>query len=403
MMKKDMIHPLRFLALCSVCCAICAVTLTACSGDDDAYSLEYFYEKYGNTGGDTPEVVIPDTLSLAIAWDGTTATITGETDSVTITRGANESDVIITSTSNRFMEVTLSGQTTDGSLLVYSLKPWGLVLNDVYINNADGPAINNQCGKWLYVTLPEGTNNTLTDGTVWADAPMDAQGNAIDQKGTFFSEGQMDFNGSGTLVVNGNARNGIASDDYAVFNEGNVTINIAATGANGLKVNDGLTILGGTLTIDVKSAGGRGVKNDARTTISGGTTTITTSGACKIETVDGVKDTTSCAGIKCDSLFTMTAGQLTITSTGDGGKGINCADSIQFQGGMLLVNATGGEKQGKPKGVKSDKEIVVSGGSFEVHSKKSKACDSGGEEAPVVMGSPTTLKLDKRDVIIKYE
>ena len=265
MTMKTMRNLVASLLLCNIVAA-----LTACSGDDDVYSLDYFYEKYGDTGDAGDEVVVSDTLSLAIVWNGTAATITGETDSVTIARGTSESDIIITSTSNRYMEVTLSGQSTDGSLLVYSLKPWGLVMNDVYLNNADGPAINNQCGKWLYVTLPEGTNSTLSDGSVWSEAPTNAQGNAIDQKATLFSEGQIDFSGTGTLTVNGSAKNGIASDDYIVLNDGTININVAATGSNGLKVNDGFTMNDGTLTIDVKADGARGIKNDARTTISGG-------------------------------------------------------------------------------------------------------------------------------------
>ena len=398
---------MRYFAAGLVCCNIMAA-LTACSGDDDVYSLDYFYENYGKNGEDTV-VVIPDTLSLAIVWNGSTATITGETDSVTIARGTNQSDVIITSTSNRYMEVTLSGQSTDGSLLVYSLKSWGLVMNDVYLNNADGPAINNQCGKWLYVTLPEGTNNTLTDGSAWSDAPKNAQGDIIDQKATLFSEGQIDFSGTGMLTVNGYAKNGIASDDYIVLNGGNININVAATGSNGLKVKDGFTMNDGTLTIDVKADGARGIRNEARTTISGGQTTITTSGACKIETVDGVKDTTSCAGIKSDSLFTMTAGTLTITSSGDGGKGIACSENVEVKGGTLTVNTTGSNNVGKPKGVKSDTGIIVSGGSFNVTVKKSWACDNGTDsedpaERVTINGTPAeTPVLQKRLVKIRME
>ena len=184
-------------------------------------------------------------------------------------------------------------------------------------------------------------------------------------------------------------------------------MNVSEDGSNGVKVNDGLTIAGGTLTVSVKADGARGIKNDAYTTITGGTTTITTSGDCKIETVDGVKDTTSCAGIKCDSLFTMTGGTLTIKSTGDGGKGINCSQNVEFSGGTLNVTTTGSNDVGKPKGIKSDTGIIVSGGSFYVSVKKSWACDNGTDsETPTdhltVEGSPTTKSIAKKTVNIKY-
>jgi len=384
---------MRMLCAGMVCCCLFSVTglFTACSGEDDQYSLESFYNQYR---------VIPDTFAIAIAWNGTAATVTGDTDSVSI--AISGADVTVTSTSSRYMELTVSGETADGSLLVYSDKAWGLILNGVSITNADGPAINNQCSKWLYVTLTDGTENTLTDGTTYADAPANAKGEAIDQKGTFFSEGQIWFGGTGSLTVNGNAHNGIASDDYIVIDNGTFSVTVAKTGTNGVKVNDGMTINGGSLDISVTADGARGIKNDSYMTISGGTTTIKTTGACKIETVDGVKDTTSCAGIKCDSLFTMTDGKLTITSTGDGGKGINSADIVKFSGGQLTVVTTGNNKQGKPKGVKSDKEVILSGGTFESKVNKSKACDSGGDETPTIIGTPTAKTLDTRHVKVVF-
>jgi len=386
-----------------ICTLLFGMTLFSCSTEQDEYSLDYFNQKYGISEDTTQTVVVSDTLALAVEWNGLTATVTGETDSVTITQGATLADIIISTETSRFMEITLTGEATDGSLLVYALNSWGLVLNGVSLTNEDGPAINNQGGKWLYVTLADDTENHLTDGATWADAPFNAQKKQIDQKGTLFSEGQMHFSGSGKLYVSAIGKNGIACDDYVVFDNGDVTIDVATTGANGLKVNDGLTINDGTLGITVLSAGGRGIKDDSYLNIAGGTTTISTKGGCKVETVDGVRDTTSAAGIKCDSLFTMTAGQLTITSTGDGGKGINCSEEMHFKGGTLKVNATGTEKLAKPKGVKSDKQIVISGGHFESASSKSKACDSGGEDTPVIQGTPKTKSLDKRKVVVIYE
>ena len=103
----------------------------------------------------------------------------------------------------------------------------------------------------------------------------------------------------------------------------------------------------------------------------------------------------------------MTAGTLTIKSTGDGGKGINCGGNVEFSGGTLLVQTTGSNDEGKPKAVKSDTGIIVSGGSFTATCKKSWACDNGTEsEDPAtrvtVKGTPTTCTLEKRSVIIIY-
>ena len=353
-----------------------ALAVIACSTDDQ-YDINYFTQKYKQTEKpveeDTTKVPEPDTLYVSITYNGTTVALSGDVDKVIIDqKGA---DVTLTSDTEKYLQLTLSGTSTDGSLLVYSLKPWGLVLNGIQLTNADGPAINNQCSKWLYVTLTDGTENTLTDGDSYAEQ-------TFDQKGTLFSEGQIHFAGTGTLTVNGNAKNGIASDDYIVIDDGTLTINVESDGGRGIKVNDGLTI-------------------------NGGSTTITTLGDCRIENTDGVRDTTSAAGIKSDSLFVMTNGSLTISSKGDGGKGINATDSVIVSGGTLNITTTGSNDIGKPKGVKSDKAIVVSGGSFNVNVKKSWACDNGTDsEEPedhlTIKGTPKTKKLEKRSVVVIY-
>jgi hypothetical protein len=393
---------------------LAAMSFAACV-NDDAYDLDYFTQNYGNNGKDTPAdstatdstiVAEPDTFYVNIAYNGNTASLTGDVDKVTISR--NDADVIITSTLTKYLQLTLNGTTTDGSLLVYSQAKYGLVLDGVTIANQRGPAINNQCSKALYLTLADGTVNTLTDGTDYTDTPINSEGKAIDQKATLFSEGQIYFQGTGSLTVNGNAKNGIASDDYIVFEQGTISVNVSSTGSNGVKVNDGLTINGGTLTIGVTADGARGIRSESYTTITGGTTTITTKGDCEIKTTDeGVDDASSAAGIKCDSLFSMSGGELAITSSGDGGKGINCSQNVEVSGGTLTITTTGDNEDGKPKGIKSDTGIIVSGGSVSVSVEKSWACDNGSDsEDPTdrvtVQGNPKTCSLAKRKILINF-
>ena len=109
----------------------------------------------------------------------------------------------------------------------------------------------------------------------------------------------------------------------------------------------------------------------------------------------------------------MTGGTLTVTSSGDGGKGINCASDIVFSGGTLTATTTGSNDEGKPKAIKSDTDIIVSGGSFTATVKKSWACDNGYEDDTLsdaelalkritVQGSPTTSSIAKKSVTIIY-
>ena len=363
-----------------------AVAIAACTNDD-----RYTWDD------DFADRTATDTINIWIGWSKDYVEVDDGDKYGFVT--IDGTDVTVRSNTNKFLNLHLYGECADGSLTIYSWKKLGITLEKLSLTNPDGPAINNQCGKALYVTL-DSDNSSLSDGATYTERD-------IDQKATLFSEGQIYFQGSGCLTVYGNARNGIASDDYIVMRGGNVSINMASNASNGIKVNDGFTMQGGELRVNVKGDGARGIKSDARTTIEGGNINITTTGDCKIETVDGVRDTTSAAGIKSDSLFTMTGGTLTITSTGDGGKGINCSENVEFKGGTLNITTTGSNDVGKPKGVKSDTGIIVSGGSFTVNVKKSWALDNGCEsEEPedrlTIVGTPVTKRIAKRSVDIRF-
>src|SRR5690606_20431191 len=77
---------------------------------------------------------------------------------------AANGDVTVNSTIAE-IEYEVSGTTTDGSLKIYSDKKFKLTLSGVSITNPDGPAINIQSGKRVFVVLSAGSDNQLTDGS----------------------------------------------------------------------------------------------------------------------------------------------------------------------------------------------------------------------------------------------
>jgi len=372
-----------------------AAMITACENDDTDFSAY------------TSGAASSTTSVVYITYSGSSVSVTGDDNGYVTTSGA---DVTVdTGTDTDSLLLVLSGTTSDGSLLIYRQKKFGIRLNGVSIHNADGPAINNQCGKSLYLEVASGTTNTLTDGTSYTDL-TDSSGNALDQKGALFSEGQIYLTGTGTLNVTGNCKHGLACDDYIVVDD-NVTLNVSSTSGNGIKVNDGLWINAGTIDISVTADAARGIKCDSVVVISGGNTTITTEGDCVYD--EDEQDYSSAACIKCDYPFTMTAGTLTMTSSGDGGKGINCAADILFTGGTLVATTTGSNEDSKPKAIKSDTGIIVSGGSFSATVKKSWACDNGYDDDSLsddelalkritVEGTPSTVSIQKKSVVINY-
>ena len=366
-----------------------AVLTVGCKNDDTDFS------QYINGGASTTTTVIN------IVYSGTSVTVSGDTNGYVTTNGAHVT--VNSGTANDSLLLVLSGSTTDGSLLVYRQRKYGIQLNGLTLNNSNGPAINNQCGKALYLHVADGTTNQLTDGTSYAEQ-------TYDQKGALFSEGQMIILGTGTLSVTGNCKHAIACDDYIIIDE-NVTLHASSSTGNGIKVNDGLWINSGTLDISVTADAARGIKCDSVVVITGGNTTITTSGDCIYDSSE--QDYSSAACIKCDYDFTMSGGTLTMTSSGDGGKGINSSAGVIFSGGTLSAITTGGNDEGKPKAIKATTGITVSGGSFYAKVSKSWACDSGyGTDSTsdaemlancvTVVGSPTTKSIAKKQVQIIF-
>lgn len=365
--------------------------MTSCKNDDTDFSAYI----NGNGGGEEPSAAI---ITISIAYNGNTVTVTGDEKNFVTTNGA---DVTVNSGTNTdSLLLVVSGSTTDGSLVVFREKKYGLRLNGVSITNSDGPAINNQCGKTLCLMVDSGTVNTLADGEAYDETV------GYQQKGALFSEGQIILLGQGTLNVTGNSKNAIASDDYIIIDDP-VTLTVRTETGSGIKVNDGLWIHDGTLDIKVTGDGCRGIKCDSMVVITGGQTTVSTSGDCLIETVDGVRDTTSAACVKCEYQFLMTGGTLTMTSSGDGGKGINCAKDVVLKGGTLSAITTGDNDEGKPKAVKGDGGITVSGGSFTAKVNKSWACDNGTDsevpsERVTVVGTPVSSSITKKSVVIQF-
>ena len=368
-----------------------AVLVVGCKNDDTDFSAYI----NGTTSTTTIHVI-------NIVYNGSGVTVTGDTKGFVTTLGA---DVVVnTGNDTDSLLLVLSGSTTEGSLLVNREKTFGLQLNGVSIHHTNGPAINNQCGKALYLHVADGTTNTLTDGTAYTEQ-------SYDQKGALFSEGQMIILGTGSLSVTGNCKHAIACDDYIIIDE-NVTLHATSATGNGIKVNDGLWINNGTLDISVTAKAARGIKCDSVVVITGGTTTITTSGDCLYD--DDADEYSSAACIKCDYDFTMSGGTLTMTSSGDGGKGINSSASVIFSGGTLKAITTGDNEDGKPKAIKATTGITVSGGSFYAKVDKSWACDSGyGDDntsddeklanCVTVVGSPTAKSITKKQVQIIFE
>lgn len=306
---------------------------------------------------------------MNIEFAGDTATVTGRVSGVSVSvKGAH---VTVTNLSGP-VRFVVSGLSANGSLKFYGDKRFQVLLNNVDLTNPSGAAINNQGSKTMYIVLADGTTNHLQDGTDYVMVGEE------DQKAALFSEGQIIFSGKGRLDVSALGRGGIRSDDYIRIRPG-VKLYVESRALDGLRANDGIIMDGGVINVMASGNGAKGVRSGGVMTVNGGRLIAMSSGDTRIETTDeGLVDTTSCAGLSCDSLLIINGGTLKFKATGDGGKGINAKLDVTIHGGSTMAVATGTRELKKPRGVKIDGSFAIDGGYFYSYSKRSDPMDVAG-------------------------
>lgn len=334
--------------------------------------------------------------TVAVTYDGSAAkvVISGNlAPYVTAEVTGAHVKVVAASTLEQQVAYTLSGASTDGSFYMEGSYEMGLVLNNLSLANPDSAAINIQNGKLIAITLADGTSNSLSDGLSHvSDNGSDGHSAA------FYVDGHSSWSGNGTLTITGNVKHGFSGDEYVLltsnlgtitvsqapgdgfhvnqyFKQQGGTLNITCTG-DGIDVgkkktdkedNGKLFIEGGTLAVTTTGNATKALKCESDMLVSGGVVTATTTGSAIYDSSESDISSNACA--KCDGIFTMSGGTMSLTSTGDGGKGINSTGAVTISGGNLTVVTTGkvftyGADDTKPQAIKSDGNIVLSGGTI---------------------------------------
>lgn len=381
-----------------------------------------------NYNGTDAEIVNP------FAFEGVTVTKTG-------------ADVVVTSTSINELSYKLTGTTTSGSFKIYSDTKFILDLNSVSITNNDGAAINIQTGKKCTVQLT-GTSN-LTDASSYVAVTGE------DQKGCFFSEGQLIFTGTGTLNVSGNYKHGICSDDYIdiqsgtvnivnaandgirandyfLMTDGNLTtsttgdgidadagyiqidggtmnVTVSTADTKGIKCDSIITVNGGNITLTVPAAQGKGFKTKQTMTVNGGTITANMTGAVAIVS----NDPSYCTAIKTDVDFVQTNGTINITHSGAGGKGISADGNVSIKGGNLTITVTGAcgtytNTSGVTDNyaatcISADNNVNVSGGNITLNVKANSAKGIKSDLNTTISGGTIIGTLTGNTVVVNYD
>ena len=279
----------------------------------------------------------------------------------------------------------LSGSLDDGQIVVETEDEGTveLILDNATITNSSSAPIFVSSAKVVIITLAD-SSNTVSDSAnyVFTDTETDEPDAAI------FSKSDLVIRGSGSLTVNANFKNGIASKDSLTIENGVITVNAAADGVKG---KDSVTILDGTLTIVSGSdgiqstndtdeekgivtisggiinitAGLDGIQAETDLLVSGGDITIVTGGGSANSSTQsgwgnpGSTDSTtteSMKALKAGVNLTVSGGNINIDSEDDA---LHSNDSLSIDGGTLNI-ASGDD------GVHADTSLVINNGSINI-------------------------------------
>ena len=344
----------------------------------------------GSNGADTTAVTPTDTTitttdTISITWNGASAQVNGSHDGVTIT---SENGFVTVNSTVKDMTYRLSGN-GNGQLTIYGTNRHQLILSNLTLACADGPAINNQCKKSCFVVLAGA--NSLSDGSTYSDSDED-------RKAAFFSEGQIIFSGSGSLNITGNYKHalaftitagsdGVQCDSLIVFNAGNLTITAEADGIQSDTAS--IFINGGTIT--VTNAGDKGITAFGNINITDGTIRVTSLYKClkagkkenntivnagnilisggDIQAIctgassqgggrggwggDSSSDTSTPEAIEAKGTITISGGKVYAQSSDDA---INATGDLTISGGYVMAYSTGND------GIDANGNMYIKGG-----------------------------------------
>lgn len=258
----------------------------------------------------------------------------------------------------------ISGSLTNGQITVAADESakLQLVLSGVQITYESSAALYIKEADKVFVTLAEGTENTLeTTGEYIA-----IDDNNIDA--ATFSKADTTFNGSGSLTVSSQAGHGIACKNDVKFTDDSYDID---AGDHAVQGKNSIRIAGGSFVLTAAEDGLHSENNDDNAADKGFIYII---GA-------GVRISTGDDGMHAGTALTIKAGEINITESYEGIEG----QSIDISGGDISVkasddglnaasgslNSTSNPIGDDPFAVDESCSITISGGSLKI--------DAGGD------------------------
>ena len=260
-----------------------------------------------------------------------------------------------------------SGTLDDGSIVVDAAKDdkVQLVLDNVSIRSSDYAAIYVKQADKVFVTLADGTVNTLVNGGSFV------QKDENDVDAVVFAKDDITLNGNGTLRISSPAGSGIVGKDEVTITAGVYEI---TAGKHAIRAKDSLAIADGSFTLYASEDGLHAENGDDESLgsiyIAGGSFTIQVQDdaihATTLLRIDGgAFQITAAEGLEA-TYIQINGGDIQISASDDG---VNAArksslytPSFEMNDGTLSVTMGAGDTDG----IDSNGNIVVNGGTINV-------------------------------------
>lgn len=301
-----------------------------------------------------------ETAAVTVQLNGDSATASSEAVKVSGT----------TVTLTQEATYLITGTLHDGMIIVDAPETAKLqvVLQGVSITSASSAPIYVLNGDKVFLTLADGTANTLTNGGTFTAV------DANNINAALYSKQDLTISGDGSLTVTSPAGHGISSKDDLVITGGTYTVQSAS---HGLDANDSIRITNAAITLAAGKDGIHAENNDDATLgfvyISGGTFDIDAEGdgisaANSLQIEGGTFDIVTGGG-------SVNAEKQTSDSWGamGGGMGMPGGGGMGGKPGYRTTSAitettTESDSSTSIKGLKSAGEMKISGGTFTIDS-----------------------------------
>ena len=270
-------------------------------------------------------------------------------------------------------DFTVEGSCENGQIVVDTTEKVKLRLNGMSLTNSSGAPIYVKSADKFYITIEDGTENTISDGGEYTEE--------LEINACLYSEDNIEIKGSGTLNINGNVHHGISAKDSLEIEDG--LINIVSAG-DGIRVNDTAEISGGEINI-VSEADG--IQAEEILDITGGTINIDCNGEVTVTTVnefggrgmgdaqqqsaayvidDEDSEDISSKGLKAGWMMDISGGSIAIDSND---TCIQCDSELNISGGSMTLYSE------SKKGIKGMEDVNIDGGIINI-TKSSEGIES---------------------------